>query len=627
MSTPLLRRRGASIALSAVVLAGGAITLSACNPLPPCSRNWTGATNSNFSVASNWAENLVPGPADRACSTGGSTIVIDTNETVESMYFDGTVTIPIGVTLTNISALDTPSLIDNAIVQGTVGGTSPMIFRGTTMTGHLAGNDIVVMTGNHPLNINNMTVDDDKAVLTIGNPTLNGAVHLCANGALGFLGDTTISSNQTFDSVGCATVTNPAFGVGQSGTLHLNADISAAGIGYGSLGTVNIGAGHTLTTKTNSQLGGVTTLGTGSVVTPLTGGYVLTAGTLTGTGTVTSDVTGAGILAPGTNHAGILNVQGRYLPSAGAKLQYDVASATPGTGFGQLTATSATLTGATLAVTADVGFAPVTGDSLALVQAAGVTGPFTATALPTVAGHGLAATLALTEVDLVVTDCDPGVYHPGVILTGQNLSGKNLIGCDLSGATLFTTNLSGANLTGANLTGAHMGFANLTNATVTGANFTNAINLNNALGLLSTLNNGWSNTNFSGTALNLASQNLSVHGTQLNGANLSGANLSGATMSLTNLSGTILNGTNLTGANVTSASIDATNFTNAVLTNATLNGSVGVPAVTLPATYSNTICPSSVNSDANGGNCEGTFSAGGGGGHVGSAAVLPNKKR
>jgi uncharacterized protein YjbI with pentapeptide repeats len=244
--------------------------------------------------------------------------------------------------------------------------------------------------------------------------------------------------------------------------------------------------------------------------------------------------------------------------------------------------------------------------------------------------------------------CNATLYHPGSNLNGANLVGADLNHCDLTGASFIGADLSGADLSGATLTSANLSTANLTNAnlsdatvtsanitdaTITGTNLYLAIGLNTVSGLVGTLTHGWTGTNFGGTGLDLHGQNVTQSGSNtlldsanFSGANLSGADLTGANFSFSDLTGTSLGGAQLTGASFYAAKLNEADLSNASLPYANLEGAditgtilsgadlsydSGNPMFTLSAVYSNTTCPLLVNSDDNGGNCEGWWPSGG----------------
>lgn len=91
-------------------------------------------------------------------------------------------------------------------------------------------------------------------------------------------------------------------------------------------------------------------------------------------------------------------------------------------------------------------------------------------------------------------------------------------------------------------------------------------------------------------------------GVTLTNADLAGSNLNGSFLYAVDAQGASFTGATLRATAWASADLAGADFTDADLLNAfaTATDFAG-------ATWSNTICPSGVNSDANGGNCTGQF--------------------
>jgi uncharacterized protein YjbI with pentapeptide repeats len=611
------RHRAASIGLAAAVLTGGAITLAGCGPVPPCTKTWLGAVSSNWSDPANWVENAVPGAADRACADAGSTIVIDTPASVDWVTLGGSVTIPAGITLTTANTANDSS-IDTLDLQGTIDGTNSVKIEGATITGGtFAGSAAIALMGTHPNTISGLTLKGYKFVVT-GDATWNGNITICDNAAFAIAQTITATGNHTVNTAGCAGVGTPRFGLYSIGTLHVaSGSLDVSTVNLWNEGTIDVDAGgqlrvgvteHTVgsfnLTDTSSQL----VAGNGF------GNFDLGTGTLTGVGTVVGNIIGTGTVRPGLNNTGTLNVQGGYIQTGGT-LAFSADSIVPGVGYGVLAVSNFVALGDTaLDVSTRPGFTATSGQSMPLVTGGSVAGPFSATTLPVVSGAGATVGYQPTSAALQFTDCDPTVYHPNATLDGMDLSGKNLAGCNLNGASLGGTNLTGTNLDGANLTETNLFNADFTNARVAGADFRYATSLDLATNFVTTVGQGkgWTGTNLSNTSLNLFNQNLSAVSVGMTGANLSGLNLNQATLSLLDLSSVNFSGANLLNADLSNSDITNVDFTNADLTQTNMNGATGSPMATLPATYSDTTCPTGVNSDANGGNCEGQFNGGGG---------------
>lgn len=165
-----------------------------------------------------------------------------------------------------------------------------------------------------------------------------------------------------------------------------------------------------------------------------------------------------------------------------------------------------------------------------------------------------------------------------------SLENAELTGADLSGAELFAANLNGttlqaANLTRARLTSAHLDRANLRRADLTGVLLVDA-RLNGTDFRLAAM----PHSNLS----NASMFNADLRGADLSGSNLSGANLRSADLRGANLSGADLTGTNMTDAILGTDSSDPDTFTDLD-----------------DVTWSGTVCPDRVRSDANDNSCLG----------------------
>ena len=92
-------------------------------------------------------------------------------------------------------------------------------------------------------------------------------------------------------------------------------------------------------------------------------------------------------------------------------------------------------------------------------------------------------------------------------------------------------------------------------------------------------------------------------GARLTGSVLDSANLSMAVLRDVVFENARLNSTDLTATVVAGADLRQGRFESA-----DLSGATGLPSFEGPAMWTNTTCPNGVNSDANGLNCNGTFS-------------------
>lgn len=207
----------------------------------------------------------------------------------------------------------------------------------------------------------------------------------------------------------------------------------------------------------------------------------------------------------------------------------------------------------------------------------------------------------------------------GLDLTGADLSGADLIDADLSGADLTNAlidgidasgvDLSGTTLDGADLSGTDFSGANLTLASLVGADLADAeLATANLAGVTATglqtcpasLPSSWNciadafgNDLLIGPGADLGGINLDLSGANLSGYQLAGIDLTGADLSAADLSSTVLTNATLVNADLSNADLSSADLTGADLTGATLTG----------VTWSDTTCPSGVNSDSNGNTC------------------------
>ena len=174
----------------------------------------------------------------------------------------------------------------------------------------------------------------------------------------------------------------------------------ALGAGSGTQ-TLALGANALTATDTvNVAANGRVTMSTGSLST--TNGTTI-AGGLTGAGTVGGPVTNNGFVAPGQS-PGVLTLGSTYAQGAAGALNIEIGGTTVGTQFDQLAVTGAATLAGTLNVSLVSGFNPANGDSFTILTAASVTGNFTTTNLPALAG-GLSWQVNVTanNVQLTVT--------------------------------------------------------------------------------------------------------------------------------------------------------------------------------------------------------------------------------
>lgn len=193
----------------------------------------------------------------------------------------------------------------------------------------------------------------------------------------------------------------------------------------------------------------------------------------------------------------------------------------------------------------------------------------------------------------------PRSLPPGWRLTDGYLAGA---GANLVDAALAHANLSGLDLTGANLEG-----ADLVGATVRGADLDAAhlsdVRSGGLVGAVTHLPGGWRVVQGYLVGPDADLQGANLFRAPLSGADLAGANLTGATLVAANLSGANLTGVNLRLAGLMVAVIVHTTLVHANFTDSNLAGAYVKSSGLAHATWGNTVCPDSTNSNTDGGSC------------------------
>lgn len=172
---------GATLQLTA---AGQSSGLSATAQFTDASKNWTGATSSDWNTASNWSPSGVPATGDSVTLTNGSAnypiLNVPANNSIKGLTMNSgaTLTVNSGGGLTNTGT-------------STVGGT--LIVSGNVDPGNITINSGGVMTVNSTGSINGSPVILDNGILT-NNGTMNlGAQNFTAGtGIIYMIGGTLI---------------------------------------------------------------------------------------------------------------------------------------------------------------------------------------------------------------------------------------------------------------------------------------------------------------------------------------------------------------------------------------------------------------------------------------------------
>jgi len=310
---------------------------------------WTNTRSGKWSVATNWKPNRVPGPADTAVLDLRSTytVTVDASQTVAALTLGPGATLAGANLLTVLGPFTWTGGTLNSRVQcngGSVSGTSSHALSG----GRLANTGMLALTA--PI------TTAGAAIIT----NLPGAV-------LDLAGDVGL----TYSSGGYGAVIN-------QGTLRKSAGTGVSQISevITNTGTIETRSGTLDLSRGCVQTGGATVVGEGQL--HLGQGMLLAGGLLTGTNLIAGAITNSGgILAPGSSSGG-LEIQGRYVQTAGGRLVIEVGGPNPGTDFDVLTVNGVAKLGGTLAVSFVNGFVPATDSTFEFLAGGSCLGAFDA---------------------------------------------------------------------------------------------------------------------------------------------------------------------------------------------------------------------------------------------------------
>jgi autotransporter-associated beta strand protein len=200
------------------------------------------------------------------------------------------------------------------------------------------------------------------------------------------------------------------------------------------------GAGTTILTGTNTYPGATQvtggTLQVNSTIAASSGVSVSSGATLDGIGGTVSGVNVAGAIQAGAGTTtGTLNLAGLSFSGAGSSYTVDLDSATPGTGFDQVTSSGAvSLNGATLTVNVGAGFNPPLGTKLDILVNTSGSAPGTFAGLPEgatiTASNGARFTISYTGGaghDVVLTYTAAGASSFLITAPSTTTAGSNFI--------------------------------------------------------------------------------------------------------------------------------------------------------------------------------------------------------
>ncbi|HEY2008014.1 MAG TPA: autotransporter-associated beta strand repeat-containing protein [Rhizomicrobium sp.] len=324
---------------------------------------------------------------------GGTTVLTATNS------YSGGTTITAG-TLQIGNGATTGSITGNVADNGTLA-----FDRSDTVnySGAISGRGGVSQLGTGTLILSG--ANTYTGATTIGS---GGTVQLASGKSLAT--SSNVADNGTFDVSG--TTAPQISSLSGSGKVLLGAQTLAITNGAGSFSGVISGTGGVTVSGGTQTLAGANTYsgataingGTLSVtgsITSSSGVAVNSGGTLSGTGTVSNvTVASGGTVAPGLSGSGTLNVNGPISFASGSNFLINTSS----TSYSSLAASGPASLGGTISVASTNGTYILGQKMTVLTAAGGVSGSFTAAALPTTAGAAqFASTVSQDANDVYLT--------------------------------------------------------------------------------------------------------------------------------------------------------------------------------------------------------------------------------
>ena len=383
---------------------------------------WVGGASGSWSTASNWSKGTVPSSSDDVVINSGSSVTISTGTlSIHSLTLGGTLELQSGTSLTlaNASTVSGTLQVDPGASLSLAAATSvsgTLLMEGTTLQntasltvsgtfdwydGKITGSGSTTIASGGALNIADGSISSpvgrvlDQPLTNSGTitwtanrsttSTANGAITNQSAGLVSISRHTgglavagtapTFSNNGTINFTDVGNSFAFALPLTNAGTLSVQAGTLASTAAITNSGTVTILGGATLsdTGAAYTQTGGTTTV-TGTLSSNQT--VSLSGGTLTGTGTVGANLSNtAASVVPG-NTLGTLTVSGNYTQASNGTLSIKLAGTVAGTSYSQLVVTGTASVAGALALT--LSYTPQAGDSYEIINAASLSGTFTA---------------------------------------------------------------------------------------------------------------------------------------------------------------------------------------------------------------------------------------------------------
>jgi len=377
---------------------------------PAITRVWNNAAGGNWSVATNWTPDGVPGIGDDAQITlnGTYTVTLDANAELGSLTLGGASGVPtlsIGASTLTLDGASTVNL-NGALSQsgGAINGPGALTVDGAYnwFGGAMSGVGTTTVNGTLTIGGGSVKSVNGRTLNTSGTTNWIQATFSMQVGNGGVINNSGVWDCQTdraMTNLGGTAAFNNAGTFKKSGASGQ----SAIGIPFNNSGSVQALAGILQFTAGYTQAAGATTVNGGVIASTTT--MNIDGGIVSGSGTITANITSSGTMAPGLS-AAVLHETGSYTQLPGGSLSIELGGPAVGTQYDQLNLTGtgiANLSG-TLDVSLINGFVPVSGDSFTVMTYASRTGEL-ALNLPQAGCSGWLASygptaLVLTEVDV-----------------------------------------------------------------------------------------------------------------------------------------------------------------------------------------------------------------------------------
>ncbi len=278
------------------------------------------------------------------------------------------------------STNNTNALTDLATINkgGTFGLTTKANF---TTAGNLTDNGTLSIASGSTFTVTGDLTNLSSGSLNSGTYTVGGKLQLSSSngGIVGNGGNISLTSAtaEILDGTSNALVTLTT----NSGSLTLSGGATLtttnSSTNFVTSGTVDVGAGSTLTVADGFQSEGQTTVD-GTLTTGSSAGITVSGGTVYGAGTLNANVSNSATVNAGdSGKAGLLSITGNYTQLSSGALNVSIGGTTLGTQYSQLKISGPASLGGTLTVALINKFTPTIGQTFTILTANSVSGTFT----------------------------------------------------------------------------------------------------------------------------------------------------------------------------------------------------------------------------------------------------------